>query len=160
MTRSAFQFLEPVDIEGLRQSLAGCFGVGPQEVCIYLDVRDLAASYERRADERLWEAYASSAVRVFLAQFDPAAPGTPGWFAIETRQAEDNAFGAVARGVAARLGQTILFRDPTPEPRDSPFIEAAQIGVDAEGGETRLWLVEYHDEDGRAVTDLRRRDQV
>ncbi len=154
MTTRAFKFLKPVEPDILRQVIARQFGVREVEVCVYEDARDTDAP-----DGRLWQAFDVSKIRIFLAQFDPEAPATPGWFAIETASAKDNAFDdrPVARAAAAALGQRIIFRDPVPDPHDSPYVEAAQIGIDPSGQEEALWIVEYADDDGRDVTRILRR---
>jgi hypothetical protein len=150
----AFLFLQSVDPDALRHAIARIFERETGDVCLYQDARELDAP-----SGRLWGAYEASSVRVFLAQIDPNGPATPGWFAIETARPDDNGFAdrPVATAVAAALGQRIIFRDPVPDPRDSPYVEAAQIGVDPFGREEELWLVEYGTDDGRDVTELLRR---
>jgi hypothetical protein len=145
MTTRAFYFFEPVGFEVLGHVIAGHFGVPAHEVLVFDDMRHIDAPFEDTPGGPLWQEWEVARIRVYVEMLTDVIGPLAGWFAIETESPVENTFEdlPVARAVGAASGQVIVFRDPVPDPYDSPYVEAAQIAVDPDGEQTEMWLVEY-----------------
>jgi len=161
MTTRPFNFLEAPDLNRLKQAVADYFKVGIQHVCLYTNTVDVDPPFERQKAGRQWAEFEASEVRVYFNDSDRGRGPVCAWCSVQTRNHAENNFEdrPLARTMAAFLNQTILFRDPIPDPRDHPIVEAAQIAVTPDGEEVEMWFVEYGEE-GESKNDLFRRDEL
>jgi len=56
--------------------------------------------------------------------------------------------------MSSATGVRFYYRDPAPDPDDSPFVEAAQVEVQPDGVQRKVWVNEYGGEDNRTMTAL------
>jgi hypothetical protein len=147
------------DLAALRAAVATYFGLRPDQVCVYGNICDIDPPFEDETPGAQWLEFEASDVRVRFDDSDKGRGPVCAWFTVETRERADNDFEdrPLARGIAAALNQTIVFRDPAPDPLDHPIAEAAQIAVEPDGSEAKVWFVEYG-ENGMSKNLLERRD--
>ena len=159
MTDKAFNFLAMPDLAVLRAAMATYFGLRPNQVCIYASIADVDPPFEDEKPGSQWVEFEASELRVRFDDSDKGRGPVCAWCSVATSEPADNDFEdrPLARAIAAALNQTVIFRDPVPDPMDHPIAEAAQIAVEPDGSEAKVWFVEYG-ENGVSKNTLERRD--
>ncbi|MFI4936511.1 MAG: hypothetical protein ACHP7N_18045 [Caulobacterales bacterium] len=161
MTTRAFNFLAIPDLTLLKRAVAKHFNVEPHQVCVYTNTFDIDPPFNDEKPGAQWAEFEASATSVYFNDSDQGHGPVCAWCSVQTRNPTENNFEdrPLARTMAAVLNQTIVFRDPVPDPRDHPIVEAAQIAVTPDGKEVEMWFVEYG-ENGESRNDLFRRDEL
>jgi hypothetical protein len=145
MTRSAFSLAGSFEYASLGRVVGVHFGAPADKVLVYDDPRELEQPYEGAAGGRLWREYAACEIAVYVRDMADVDGPFAAWFDVEMQDGARTEFDdrPLAHPVAQDLGQRVVFRDPTPDYRDNPIVEASRIALDPDGTETEMWLVEY-----------------
>lgn len=161
MTRSAFSLTESFEYASLGRVVAAHFGAPADKVLVYDDSRELDPPFEGAAGGRLWREYEACQIAIYVRDMTDVVGPFTAWFDVEMQDGGRTEFEdrPLAHAVARDLGQRVVFRDPVPDYRDNPIVEASQIAVDPDGAETEMWLVEYG-EAGRTRIDLMLRSEI
>ncbi len=152
MSSRTYYFAPVPELSALRSSLSRHFGDGDERVFIYFDAHDVFGDSERVGNEQLHVAYAESAVRVLLRYYEPGTGPLAGWMTVEVVNQHDIDDESLAMAMAAATGVHFFYRDPVPEPGDSPLVEAAQIEVQPSGEQRKVWVNEYGGASNRTMT--------
>lgn len=152
MSSRTYYFAPMPELSALRSSLSRHFSDGDGRVFIYFDARDVFGDSERDGNEQLRVAHAECAVRVLLRYYEPETGPLAGWMTVEVVGQHDIDDERLAMAMAAATGVHFFYRDPVPDPDDSPFVEAAQIEVQPSGEQRKVWVNDYGGASNRTMT--------
>ena len=152
MSSHTYYFAPMPELSALRSSLSRHFGCGEAGVFLYFDAHEVFGDAEYGGNEQLRAAHCKSSIRVLLRYYEAGTGPLAGWMTIEAVDREDIDDHSLAVAMAVATGARFFYRDPMPDPDDSPFVEAAQVEVQPSGEQRRVWVNEYGRADGRTMT--------